>query len=84
MVNLDNEMRKIQILTNIIESRLRRYPDAYADRSDRINPTGFHNWRADIMNHIEDSSKGKYLIKIENGKAVLWDRQDYFRMKGWI
>ena len=81
---LSDELRKIQILTNIIDSRLRRYPNAYSDRSDRINPTAFHNLRADIMHRIEDWSQGEYIVKVEDGKAVLWNRQEYFRKRGWV
>lgn len=72
-----DELRKIQILTNIMALKLRRDPFAYGDVSG--NMMYYHNYRAYLINKLEDHG---YVVDIEDGglgKVKLYLRRDYFK-----
>lgn len=80
-MRIENELRKVQILTNIISRQIEKNPLAYGDTGSN-NPTLLHNWRAEIIYRIERGSY--YLVKIEDNIAKLYIKEDYFRKRGWI
>ena len=77
--NYENTIKKITILTRIIETRLRRYPHAYMDYSDRINPVAYHNYRCMLADKLETDTDFEYIVVIDenNEEAILLNREEY-------